>query len=335
MGAAARIGTAMHKALQSLTESPVQAAELSSIAAEAERRFKHELATQKAEAAENKRETSLLWDTNRIYRAQEAVIAEAIRNQGLPRVRWQSRGRNKPSSNQAGFVNNIPEELPACEVGVQSRDGMFRGRIDRVEAGENGIRLIDYKSAYRDDLPGRYTRQIQLYAFLWYEMSGEWPSDGQVYYPMKGTFYSVQIEENICKQVVIEAQELIKQLDERKSAFELSKPGDTCKVCEYRPWCKAFWNWQNSEKVLIKAKEKAARGFEGELANCSLVEHYWRLVVKWNNIQVRIIVPQERFPHLVQAKAGQTVRVLDAPLKGVLNQPTIQVYDTTEIFLVE
>ncbi len=84
----------------------------------------------------------------------------------------------------------------------------------------------------------------------------------------------------------------------------------------------------------MKAKEKATLGFEGHIESCGLTEHYWRLLIYWKGIKIRLIVPQERFPHLVNAKTGQTVRVLDASLKGALNQPTVQVYDTTEIFLL-
>jgi CRISPR/Cas system-associated exonuclease Cas4 (RecB family) len=340
MGVAARIGTAMHKALQSFTDQPFRSAEIEKIAGEAQRRFYIELESQKTQAAERPRESTLLWDPVRINRALEAVIVEAIRTQDHNKTR-ESKDYNikEPinqgfSSGEAFVSRSTTLHMPASEVPVQSKDGYIRGRIDRAEVIPEGIRLIDYKSANRDDIPERYIRQLQLYAFLWYETFGEWPIDAQIYYPLKGTFYDIPVNESICRQVAAEADALIKRVASITRPKKAAIPGDTCKVCDYRPWCRPFWTWQSAEVNLVKAKEKASIGFEGQIENIRLVEHYWRLIINWKRLKIRLIVPQERFPHLVNANAGQLLRILDAPLKGALNQPTIQVFDTTEIFLV-
>ncbi len=254
LGVAARIGTALHKTLQSLSEQPIHERSMEIIAEEAMRRFYAELEAQKAQSAEHLREAPLQWDSIRINRALEAVMAEAIRRYGSLQSHGQVKSGNKNITSQPNLARKsrelaqVPLELPACEVTVQSKDLVFRGRIDRVELISEGIQLVDYKSAYRDDLPERYARQIQLYAYLWYETTGEWPVEGQVFYPMKGTFYQVPIEEDICRQVVAEAVALIHELEENKRAYEIGMPGDICKVCEYRPWCRPFWNWQNFRK---------------------------------------------------------------------------------------
>jgi CRISPR/Cas system-associated exonuclease Cas4 (RecB family) len=340
MGVAARIGTTMHKTISSVSNQPIDGVSSEIIAAEVSRRFNSELELQKAQAAERPREACLLWDPVRVDRALEATIAEAIRiHRNLPTQHevgssFSTRNSQLDLSNKTRDYVQVPIELPAFEVPVQSKDLLFRGRIDRAERIPEGTRLVDYKSAFRDDLPERYTHQIQLYAYLWYETTGEWPKEGQIFYPLKGTFYQVNVTEVICRQVVAEDVELIYKLQENKRHDHIAKPGDTCKVCDYRPWCQSFWIWQNSEKILIKAKEKAAIGFEGLLNSISLSDHYWRLMINWRGITIRLIVPQERFPHLTEAKTGQSLRFLDTPLKGALNQPTVQVFDNSEIFRI-
>jgi len=340
MGVAARIGTAMHKTMQSLTEQPIHADNIEAIAAETGQRFNTELGVQRAHAFERPREFRLQWDSVRINRALEAVIAEAIRTQGSTEIPRIIDFQSKPTIGNKGLAISSrqyaqkPLYLPACEVPVQSKNQLFRGRIDRVEQIPEGIRLIDYKSAYRDDLPERYTRQIQLYAFLWYETTDDWPVEGQVFYPLKGTFYHIPIKEYECRKVVNDAEVLIKEIANNSNLNNMAKPGYTCKVCEYRPWCRPFWEWQSTEKILVKAKEKASIGFEGEIVDISLIDHYWRLVIGWRGIKIRMVVPQERFPHLSNASVRQVLRVLDAPLKGALNQPAVHVFDSTEIFLI-
>ena len=139
-----------------------------------------------------------------------------------------------------------------------------------------------------------------MYAYLWCETTGEWPVEGQLFYPLKRTFYQVPVAEDACLQVVSEAVALIHQLGDYKRPNDMAIPGDTCKVCDYRPWCRPFWAWQASEKILTKAKEKAVIGFEGQLESINLTAHYWRLVIAWKGIKVRLVVPQERFPAFSQ-----------------------------------
>ena len=74
------------------------------------------------------------------------------------------------------------------------------------------MRLIDYKSATHTDLPERYKRQMQLYAWLWHETYNDWPTEATVVYPFRAQFWSVDIAPAICEQVVFEAAEVIAQL---------------------------------------------------------------------------------------------------------------------------
>ena len=64
------------------------------------------------------------------------------------------------------------------------------------------------------------------------------------------------------------------------------------------------------------------------------VDHFWRVTVAWRSGAVEFAVPHERFPQLRQAHAGMKVRVLDAQLRGLRNQPKATIRDHTELFVL-
>ncbi len=339
LGSAARIGTALHKTLQSLNQHPIVAETTEQLAAETRRRFQAELREQQTQSASRPREQALVWDQERTNRALEAVIAEAIRTQPLGVSRSSANPRQVKvlaSSSKLSSVQvsdwNAPIEV---EVDVQSKNNLFRGRIDRAEKTSNGLRLVDYKSALRDDLPERYARQLQLYAYLWFETRGKWPTEAFVFYPMLGSFHNVSVDEDGCRQVVAEATDLVERIEKKVKPLDLASPGDVCKVCEFRPWCRAFWFWQTKEDNQLRAMDKAAIGFEGQVKTIKLEDHYWHLTMDWHKAQVKLIAPQERFPHLVNVSIGQILRILNSSLKGQLFQPTAHITNQSEIFILE
>jgi len=335
LGNAARIGTALHRTLQSLNQQPIAAETTEELAAETRRRYQAEIHEQQNQAAGRPRELRLIWDNERSNKALEAVIAEAIRTQplGLKVHSVAHIQTNAPTgiSTHKEAQTNVPIEV---EVEVQSKNNLFHGRIDRAERTEDGIQLVDYKSAFRDDLPERYIRQLQIYAYLWQETRGEWPSEAFVFYPISGQFHNVPVDSGSCLQVVTESIALVEKIEKSNKPTDLASPGDVCKVCEFRPWCRPFWAWQAAEGNQLRAVDRENIGFEGEIKTIKLENHYWMLNISWHNAQVKIIAPQERFPHLVNALAGQTIRVVDTNLKGQLFQPTARISNLSEIFIV-
>jgi len=338
MGSAARIGTILHRTIQSLNQQPVLAETTEQLAAETRRRFQAELHEQQNQAASRPREKSLVWDYERTNHALEAVIAEAIRTQPLglriATANHRQSTTQKDTSNHSTSQASGSKSLVEVEVEVQSKNNLFHGRIDRAEITKNGTRLVDYKSAFRDDLPERYSRQLQLYAYLWHETRDEWPSEAYVFYPMLGSFHNVPVDESICQMVVTESIALVEGIEKRRKPTDLASPGDVCKVCEFRPWCCPFWSWQNSENNQLRALDKAIIGFEGEVKTIKLENHYWILTINWRNALVKIISPQERFPHLVNVHPGQPIRVLDTALKGQLFQPIATIINQSEIYIM-
>lgn len=339
LGCAARIGTVLHKTLQSLNKQPIKAESTEQLAAETRRRFQAELREQQDQSSSRLREQTLVWDHNRTNHALEAVISEAIRTQplgisSLSASHWQANAQTgKPNED---FRSSAPNQNPPVEVevAVRSENGLIQGRIDRVEKAENGVRLVDYKSAFREDLPERYVRQLQLYAYLWFETRDAWPSEAFVFYPMLGSFHVVSVEQSTCRQVAAESLDLIEKVARNVKPTDLASPGDVCKVCEFRAWCHPFWTWQRSEVSQLRAVDKANMGFEGRVQTIKLENHYWYLHIEWRKVLVKLVAPQERFPYLVGVQPNQRLRILDIALKGQLFQPTAHITDQSEIFIV-
>jgi len=333
IGFAARVGTAFHRVMQSFNESALPITSPDAALEEARLRFQRELQKQIAEAASHPREVGLPHDQSRVDRASEAILVEARRSYdsgvvGSPRLAPKAANHQQAVS----LDNNLP--LIEVEVSVTSQDGLLHGRIDRVEHRPDGIWLSDYKSALRDDLPERYERQLQMYAYLWHQTRNEWPSGAQVIYPLVGTIHEVSLDQEKCLNIATEALQLIQHLGEEHKIERLATPGDVCQVCDYRPWCRPFWQWQAKENNTSQALAGAEWGFEGTIARINLNNHHWQLQICWRTAQVQLVAPEERFPHLAKANVGMGVRVLDTPLRGLRHQPQAIVSPRSEIFLI-
>ncbi len=337
-GYAARIGTALHKTLQSLTDQPPIGSSDTQRLEEATDRFMKELKIQDAEREKRPRERSLTKDVTRINLAMEKIMSEALRIIRANEGQNLSKAANKYELNSIVSVNEDPQQPDKVgievEVPVKSRDGLLYGRIDLVEHKLEGTHLIDYKFALRSDLPERYQRQLQLYALLWYESRGEWPNSAEIIYPLTGSVYSISIDPDTCRHIGAEARSLISKLRKKAPADQLATPGEICSVCEFRPWCEPFWKWQADEKVLLTALRQANLGFEGEIINIELKNFHWKLMVKWRNCIIRIVAPLERFPQLHTAEIGMQIRALDMHLHGQQMRPQATVTEMSEIFLI-
>lgn len=345
MDFAGRVGTAFHITLQSLSEHPPGGNSEIEVAEEARHRFQAELEKQEKARAARPRERGLPRDEARVSRAAEAVIIEAQRSvRTAPRIRQEGATGGAPFTGSLRIDGGIGEPLPSegtkdetveVEVPVASTDGLFRGRVDRAEHLQEGTRLVDYKSSVRDDLPGRYQRQLQLYSLMWHDTRGEWPVEGEVVYPLTSSAHRISVDPNSSQAVADEYRALISWLRQEPSVDNLAIPGDTCKVCEFRPWCRPFWRWQAAERNHAAALERAFLGFEGSISSIEVMDHYWKLMIYWRNIQVRVVAPVERFPQLKEASVDTRVRCLEMRLHGQRFQPQATVTEYSEIFLVQ
>lgn len=337
---AARVGSAFHHTLQSFSYEPLPTGSLDQTALAARQRFEHKLRQQLTEANGRARELGLPRDQARMDCAAEAAVAEALRIAGEGSTTFIHLKSRKKQGAATGYTTSSspppPDPLPPVEieVPVQSGDGLLRGRVDRAEYRPEGVCLVDYKSALRDDLPGRYERQVQLYAYLWYETRGDWPTAGLVHYPLTAAIHPVLIEPATCQQLAAETTELIIRAETEPQLAKLALPGDVCQVCDFRPWCGPFWQWQAVEPSSTEALHRAKLGFEGNLTRIKLANHTWRLSIAWRNAEVRLVAPEERFPQLQRAQVGQKIRILDTALRGLRHKPQAVVTETTEIFVI-
>jgi RecB family exonuclease len=338
---AARVGIAFHRTLQSLTENPIGSSNPDMIVEEASRRFREELALQEMQKSSRPREQMLARNEERVQRALESVIVEALRltkyYSGGPTTSEHGRQHAVvPSHSAISTHTGGSDEFVVVEIPVQSQDGLLAGRIDYAERlPGGGVRLIDYKSALRADLPERYERQLQLYALLWHETFNEWPVEALVVYPFTGVAHKVAVDPAICLQVGREASQTAQKAQEGLSGELLASPGAACRVCEFRPWCRSFWMWQANHASHSEALADAVYGFEGVILALELKDYHWKVTVEWREAEVRIVAPQERFPQLKNARVGMRIRALDMRLHGQRYRPQAIVSENSEIFLLE
>jgi hypothetical protein len=337
IGYAARVGTAFHRTLQSFYDDGLPDSKEAAVI-EARSRFEQELRYQENEANSRPRERSQYRDPVRVDRALEAILLEAIRfvEAGFFPLDNGSNNQSAESSKQEmALMPGSPPPAIEVEIPVQSADGLFHGRIDRVEHTSEGDVLFDFKSALRDDLPERYERQLQFYALMYQDTRGSWPVAAHVVYPLAGKAHTVSIDPERCRTVAAESTAVVERLNSDGTASALAEPGEVCSVCEYRPWCKPFWNWQAGETSHQRALERAVYGFSGTLIRLEVVDHRWHILILWRKASVRLSAPEERLPHLHKAQLGNQVLVLDARLQGNPFQPVAIFTENSELFLLK
>lgn len=321
LGSAARVGLAMHSTLESLVSQPIAATALADIASEAQHRFDEMLEAQKAQAQARARERDQPFDLSRAEAAAEAVVAEAIR---ISRVGdWLSKPAPDPRS---------PVSIEV-EVPVRSRDGMLGGVVDRAERDERGLHLTDYKSAGRDELPDRYRRQLQLYAYLWHETRDEWPTSGRVVYSAVGKAHPVDVEPEACLAVADEARHLLEAIED-VNTDPVAQPGEVCGVCEYRPWCAPFWQFVGAGG-LVERLDRGGFGIEGTVTAVDDDAGDIRLSMDWAGTPLTFLLQGNRFAHARNLRRGDSVRLLDVRLRGLRSRPTLFVTAFTELFVVD
>jgi RecB family exonuclease len=321
---AARLGIAFHRTLESLNRLDDPGLADAVLSEWALAKFADELGGQIAEANDRPRERLLPRSEARQSAATEALLQTAHRLARTVRT------------GQQGVVPASAHASPAVEVevAVSSHDGLFTGYVDRAEHTVEGTRLLDFKSAIRDDLPDRYERQLQLYAFMWREARGEWPCAADVVYPLAGRVYPVGIAPDLCEAVATECVALVAEVTGAGRPADLGRPGEACRWCPFRPWCEPFWEMQAPSAYTLAA-DRGDLGLEGRVETLEWKGEIVKAVIRWGAARVELVTTGERFPHLARAVPGERVRLLDAELRGMRHHPRVRVTEFTELFLVD
>ena len=154
-------------------------------------------------------------------------------------------------------------EKPAASSGVkfhsekwfESEDKLIAGKIDLVIEEAQETEIIDFKTgaitqdALDDDgeifseIKKEYKEQLKLYAYLYFETEGKFPTQLSLVDLAKQKF-TVDFSQSECNAIFEEAKELLKVTNESisKEKFAANPSEANCKYCLYRPACSFFLN---------------------------------------------------------------------------------------------
>lgn len=138
------------------------------------------------------------------------------------------------------------------ELWVESRDKSIGGWIDAVRRIKDEVVLSDFKSGEvlekpRGIAPGEvkesHSIQLKLYAALYFDTYGTWPSKLQVV-PLKGATIEIPFTEDESRQLLSDATSTLIELNGVISSGsprvyrQLAFPSpEHCRYCSYRPTC--------------------------------------------------------------------------------------------------
>lgn len=152
-------------------------------------------------------------------------------------------------------------EKPAATSGVkfytekwfESKDKSIGGKIDLVVEDQPLIEIIDFKTGaitqdVLDDtgetfseIKEEYKNQLKLYAHLYFENTGTFPTKLSLIDLAKQKF-SINFSQSECNSIFIEAKDLLEKTNDgiEKGIFVANPTEANCKYCLYRPACCYF-----------------------------------------------------------------------------------------------
>ena len=152
-------------------------------------------------------------------------------------------------------------ERPATSSGVkyssekwfESKDKLIAGKIDLVIEAEREAEIIDFKTGaitqdvlddegeIFSDIKEEYKEQLKLYAYLYFETNGKFPTQLSLVDLAKQKF-TIDFTKSECNIIFEEAKELLKATNESINSEKfVANPSEVnCKYCLYRPACSFF-----------------------------------------------------------------------------------------------
>jgi len=146
------------------------------------------------------------------------------------------------------FLGVLPRDAQLLvEQPLTAADGRLYGRPDLVIRSPGQHQIIDYKSGGvidRDSKQPRevYVRQLQLYAFLEHEASGEWPATAHLV-PLQGSPVEIDVDPDACTGLATQALQALDAYNDSVPATQPASPTpENCRWCSYPIICSAFWD---------------------------------------------------------------------------------------------
>ncbi|MDO7848687.1 PD-(D/E)XK nuclease family protein [Hymenobacter sp. M29] len=161
------------------------------------------------------------------------------------------------------YLANKPMPIPApsgtgLPFGPEQRltdlSGCISGIADFIRLGTDGPEIVDYKTGpifqlnanAEAEIKPAYAQQLQLYAALFYEQAGCWPTR-LLLVDLAGNEHEVGFTESACLQLLDEARHLLAQMQSAVAAGNpesMAAPGiEQCRFCQVRPLCGPFEAW--------------------------------------------------------------------------------------------
>lgn len=139
------------------------------------------------------------------------------------------------------------------EKWFESKDKLIAGKIDLVIEAAEEAEIIDFKTGaitqdVLDDagetfseVKEEYKEQLKLYAYLYYENTGRFPTSLSLVDLAKQKF-SVSFSQSECNSIFDEAKKLLQSTNDSisKRTFAANPTEANCKYCLYRPACSFF-----------------------------------------------------------------------------------------------
>lgn len=139
------------------------------------------------------------------------------------------------------------------EKWFESKDKLIAGKIDLVIETDAEVEIIDFKTGaitldVLDDagetfseVKQEYKEQLKLYAYLYFENTGNYPTVLCLVDLAKQKF-SVSFSQSECNSIYDEAKQLLYSTNESitKGTFTANPTEANCKYCLYRPACSFF-----------------------------------------------------------------------------------------------
>ncbi len=323
----ARIGTAMHETLEHFADHPLSFDD-PSLVPTVKKHFEESLNQQRQKAAVRPREKNLEENQQRIDKTFLAVLRQVKSGEIFARKR-------RTTDQKTQYLTEEDGRTTWLEKSVESKDHKFVGKVDKAVKDATGLTIFDYKSSMHNDLPERYSRQVQMYVEMWTATTGERPTKGVVVYPLLDKAFAIDVSPQATKKTLETCQNAIKTFGLNKSAEDLAKPGQVCSICEFKPWCEPFWNWVSSG-TLPGVQKQSRYGFQGEIKEVGRVQDFLKIKLAWHVRSIGVLlIPWGKLAHAQQLVPGQTIRVTGCELKGQVTSPLAQWATDAELFRVE
>lgn len=216
-------------------------------------------------------------DFNKHFDEQISSVEEELRNRGygffIP-LQKNVKDFGMKKILLKGHLRNVSERpSPRSEMKFQtekwlvSKDNLIAGKIDLVVEDRGQTEIIDFKTgAITQDILDdsgelftkiklEYQEQVKMYAYLYYENTGIFPTNLSIVDLSKRKFY-IDFTRGECLDLYKEAKNLLRITNESidKESFSANPNTENCKYCLYRPGCSFYLKFIESDHSLNDVK---------------------------------------------------------------------------------